>query len=172
MLEHIQWQLPQPIIMLGDFNTHNIPWLSDNTDARGREVERFIDNHNTNIMNNGAPARILYNTETAIDITMCSSILEADLHWSIAASPGGSDHCPIFTAYEEARQDKCNNMNRWKIWEARWDLYETSREWHDLPRSAGDTCDELMQDIYGRIERASADAIPVTKLSKFYPQPW
>ena len=127
MLKHIQRQLPQPFIMLGDFNAHNILWGSDNTDARGRKVERFIDNHNINIMNNGAPTRILYNTESEIDL-MCSSILEADLHWSIAASPGGSDHCSIFIAYEEARQDEGNNTNRWTIREARWELCETSRE--------------------------------------------
>ena len=36
----------------------------------------------------------------------------------------------------------------------------------------GDNCDELMQDIYGRIERAGAEAIPVTKWSKFSPKPW
>ena len=89
MLEHIQRQLPQPFIMLGDFNAHDILWGSDNTDARGRKVERFIDNHNINVMNYGAPTRILYNTKPAIDLTMCSFILEADLHWSIAASPGG-----------------------------------------------------------------------------------
>ena len=60
MLEHIQRQLPQSFIMVGDFNAHNILWGSDNTDARGRKVERFIDNQNINIMNNGAPTSILY----------------------------------------------------------------------------------------------------------------
>ena len=82
-------------------------------------MERFIDNHNINIMNNGAPTRILYNTESAIDLTMCSSILEANLHWNIEASPRRSVHCSIFIAYEGARQDEGNNTNRWKIRETR-----------------------------------------------------
>ena len=127
--------------MFGDFNAHNILWGSDNTDTRSREVERFIDNHNINIMNNGAPTLILYNAESAIDLTMCSFILEADLHWSIAGSTGDSNHCPICIAYEETRQDEGNNTNRWKIREARWDLYETSRGRNDPPRSVGDKYD-------------------------------
>ena len=43
-------------------------WGSATVDARGREVKQFINNHNINIMNNGAPTRISYDTETAIDL--------------------------------------------------------------------------------------------------------
>ena len=63
----------------------------------------FIIRNNINVMNNGAPARIVYNSETAIDLTLCTASIAADIHWSVAASPGDSDHCPIFLSSEEAK---------------------------------------------------------------------
>ena len=65
--------------MLGDFSAYNTLWGLTTVDARGREVELFINNHNMNIINNGAPTRISYNIETAIDLTMCAANLEVDL---------------------------------------------------------------------------------------------
>ena len=79
-------------------------------------------------MNNGGPTRIFYDTEIAIDLTMCSSNLEADLHWKISTSPGDSVHGPIFVSYEEARQGNDSTQKRWNIREARWGFYESSRQ--------------------------------------------
>ena len=70
------------------------------TDARGRAVEQFIMNSDMNIINDGAPTRVSYNAETATDLSLCSTGVEADLQWSIDSSPGDSDHCPIFIRYE------------------------------------------------------------------------
>ena len=65
--------------MLGDFNANNTLWGPATVDARGREVEHFINNRNINIMNNGAPTRISYDTDIAIDLIMRSSNLKAYL---------------------------------------------------------------------------------------------
>ena len=51
-------------------------------------------------------------------------------------------------------------------------MYETSREWNDLPVRVSDDCEELTTDIYERIERASTETIPVMKWCKFYPKLW
>ena len=113
LLENICLQLQQPVIMLDDFNAYNTLWGSATVDAQGREVEHFINNHNINIMNKGAPTRISYDTETAIDLTMCSLNLEADLHWSISS------------------REMIQRKKRWKIREARWVLYESSSQRSD-----------------------------------------
>ena len=93
--------MAQLFIILGDVNGYIFIWGSDNTDSRGREVERFIANLNINIISE-ASTRILYITESPMDLAMRASMLEADLHRSIAAAPGGSDHCPIFITCEGA----------------------------------------------------------------------
>ena len=95
LLQDIYRQLPQPAMILGDFNAHNRMWGSDGTDASGREVEEFTTVSGINIMNDGAVTFIGYNAETSIDLTMCSASLEADLHWSVATSHGAGDYCSI-----------------------------------------------------------------------------
>ena len=90
--------------MLGHFIAYNTLWGSATVDARNRQVEQFINNQIINIMNNCAPIRISYNTDTAVDLTMCSPHLEVDLHWIIATWPEDSDICPVFVSFEEAQQ--------------------------------------------------------------------
>ena len=60
-----------------------------------------MENHNLVLMKYGVPTRIAYRAETAIDVTMCSASIAASFDWSISASPGDSDHCPIVLSYRE-----------------------------------------------------------------------
>ena len=83
------------MLIVGDFNAHNQLWGSTNTDGRGREIETFITQQGLNIINNGAPTRILYNTESTIDLLIYSPELDPDFNWIVLSSPGDSDHCPI-----------------------------------------------------------------------------
>ena len=103
-LTDIYNQLPQPCIILGDFNAHNNLWGSNHTDSRGRLVEAFLGQHDINIMNNGALTRILYDTESSIDLTVCLPQLETDLHWTVLNSPGDSDHGPRLITYDEVTE--------------------------------------------------------------------
>ena len=90
------------------------------TDARGRAVEQFIVNSGRNKMNEGAPTRVSYNAETAIDLSLCSVGVEADLQRSIDSSLGDSDHCPIFIHYEEVRSvPSQQGITNWKVKDAR-----------------------------------------------------
>ena len=134
LLEDIHRQLPKQVIILRDFNAYNIMWGSVTTDARRREIEEFIARNNINIMTDGAPTHITYYAETAIDLTMCTATLEADLHSSAAASPVDSDHCPVFVTYEQQSREQQNEGSKhWKIKEARWQVYEASESWDNLP---------------------------------------
>ena len=45
-LDNLLQQLPQPIIVVGDFNSYNVLWGSVRSDVRGRIVESFIDASN------------------------------------------------------------------------------------------------------------------------------
>ena len=91
-------QRPSPYILLGDFNSHNTNWGCRNTDNRGVILERIVTDKNLCVLNNGAPTRIGYNSESAIDITICTATLTPLIDWTVSASPGDSDHCPIYVA--------------------------------------------------------------------------
>ena len=71
LLNQIFQQLPQPTLIVGDFNAYNILWRSRDTRSRGRKREDFLMN---NILNDGSPTRITRAIETAIDLSICSLI--------------------------------------------------------------------------------------------------
>jgi len=50
-LENIIKQLPKPFIITGDFNGHNIIWGSQNTDNRGKVIEKILESENFVLLN-------------------------------------------------------------------------------------------------------------------------
>ena len=70
-------QLPQPFILLGDFNSHNPLWGSVRLDPRGRLVESFLNDSETVLLNDGSPTYL--NTGTgnfsSIDLSISSPAL-------------------------------------------------------------------------------------------------
>ena len=73
-------QLPPPILLLGDFNSHNVLWGNQTTDNRGKIVEKILQNMHLVCLNNGSPT---YESGTAIDLSIASSTLALDLQHSI-----------------------------------------------------------------------------------------
>ena len=99
-LDELRDQLPKPFIILGDLNAHSSLWDSHWTDApnnRGKVVEDFLANTDTVLLNTGTPTyRNAHTLKTsAIDLTMCSPELAAELQWSALDDTHGSDHMPI-----------------------------------------------------------------------------
>ena len=84
--------------------------------------------------------------------------------------PGDSDHCPIIITYDEVREEGAAEV--WNIKRARWDVYETSEVWNNLPDCQRETYSDLITDIYERIAAAASEAIPRYQHSKYYPKQW
>lgn len=174
-LQQLCQQLTPPFIVMGDFNGYNTLWGSETTDCRGRLLEDFIMHNNVNILNDGTPTRITHISETAIDLTLCSPVLTPVLQWTVAESPGDSDHCPIVISLAGAQQTPSNPSARWNVGRADWDTYQSSDAWRHLPDT--DTINTiesglLLADLYKRINDASSQSIPQYKPSKYYPKPW
>ena len=60
-------QLPEPVIIMGDFNAHNTFWGNLNSDRRGRLLEIIITQKGLNLINNGSAT---HSSGTAIDLTL------------------------------------------------------------------------------------------------------
>ena len=119
-------QLPQPFILMGDFNAKNRLWGSTTCDRWGCLVEELLDNNDIVLLNDGSPTRydIVHNSESAIDLTLCSSVLGPDYQWSVDEDLHGSDHWPIHMKYLINSPSPCSS--KWKANEADWISYKDS----------------------------------------------
>ena len=122
-------QLPNPFILLGDLNSHSTNWGCKNTDNRGTIPEKIIRDKNLCILNNGAPTRIGYNSESAIDITICSAALTPLIDWSVSTSPGDSDHCPIQKKIMKQNTAHIAQTVSWNYKKADWLIFSNDKVW-------------------------------------------
>jgi len=54
-INNIIKQLPQPFIIVGDFNSHYVIWGSKNTDRRGKVLEKILEKNNIILLNSAEP---------------------------------------------------------------------------------------------------------------------
>ena len=125
-LQDLVDQLPQPFILMGDFNAKHTLWGERSCNHRGYVIEELIDRNDVILMNNGSPTRydVVHNSASAIDLTICSSSLRLDYQWSVDDCLHGSDHWPIHIKYVRNLPSHC--LPKWKIGAANWKLYSKS----------------------------------------------
>ena len=99
-------QLPTPFILTGDVNAKHPMWGSDTTDPHGRVFSQALVNLDISLLNNGAKTHyhVQTNTLSVIDVTICSSDLQAELVWDVDGDPRGSDHYSIIVGISPNRQ--------------------------------------------------------------------
>ena len=71
-------QFNNPFLLLGDFNAHSPDWWREQQlNIRGRKIEDFITANNLVLLNKNQPTYFstTHNTETAIDLALCSPLL-------------------------------------------------------------------------------------------------
>ena len=163
-------QLPQPILLLGDFNSYHEMWGSNETDNRGRIIERIIADFQLNVMNNGAPTRIYGGAERAVDLSICSPVLQLTVQWTVSETPRDSDHRPILlTEAGRAIQRGTKQRNYRNI---TWDTFKSSKHWTDMPEEKTMTASEIIDDFYTRLTGAINDSTDEYTVKPFFPKPW
>lgn len=123
-LQNIIWQLPTPFILLGDFNSHNPIWGSNETNQKGEIMEKLINNNNLCIFNNQTPTYICPTSgkNSAIDLTLCDPSTLMDFSWSTYNDTCGSDHFPIIL--ENLKVPLEEETKKWKLKKANWEEYK------------------------------------------------
>lgn len=174
-LEDLLTQLPEPMLLLGDFNAHNRLWGSAHDCPRGKIIENFLLKNAVYLLNGKSPTHITLNTDmnsSCLDLSFCSPSLSPSLTWHVHENPYHSDHFPILL--------ECSNPNpcfparvpRWLIERAEWDSYA---ELAHLPDHAFNSLaiDEASEEITSILLTASMSCIPMSS-TRFpeYPKPW
>ena len=96
-LEHLLSQIQEPVMILGDFLSHNPLWGSDHLSPKGRIIESFISQNDLCLYNNGSSTFIHSGngTYSAIDLSIASPTLFDLFSWDVHDDCSGSDHFPI-----------------------------------------------------------------------------
>lgn len=126
-LENLILQLDSPFLILGDFNSHNSLWGSHTSDARGKIIEDLLNKHNNLVLlNDLSPTHfnIAHGTESAIDLSLCSSNIATLLDWQTLNFLYGSDHYPIILKFDQAHSDQRSFTPKYKWYKADWVKYK------------------------------------------------
>ena len=85
------------VLIMGDFNAHNVLWGSEKTDKNGEVIEHFLNKNSLIILNNGERTRLDPRTgkTSCLDLSITSPSLACKSTWGVMRSTFGSDHFPI-----------------------------------------------------------------------------
>lgn len=95
-------QIRNPVIWVGDFNSHNPLWGSRIKDTNGNTIEEFMDRWRLVYLNDGRPTRFDIRTGnvSCIDLALASSELARVGEWDcLDRYTIGSDHYPILLRF-------------------------------------------------------------------------
>ncbi len=122
-LDDLLDQLPQPYLLVGDFNAHNEAWDSCSnvvTNPKGKIMEKLISDNDLCIYNDGSSTYIhpATGSMTAIDLSLCTPSLFLHYTWEVHEDLCGSDHFPTFLHLNEVGNN--DTIRRWKFKKADW----------------------------------------------------
>ena len=129
-----------------------------------------IDN-NLNALNDDSPTRIANNSETAIDLSLCSPSLSLNFDWSVFQSPLDSNHCSIIIETQDRPSDPPLPFTSWNLKQADWLKFSSATAWQYLPVVDVNNI-YLISDLYERFTLACEESILKCIASKFYSRPW
>uniref|UniRef100_A0A1Y1KKL8 Endonuclease/exonuclease/phosphatase domain-containing protein n=1 Tax=Photinus pyralis TaxID=7054 RepID=A0A1Y1KKL8_PHOPY len=116
-------QLPNPFILVGDFNAHNRIWGSEQTFGRGKIIEQVLNNDNLCLLNTGSHTHLNFATGnfSSIDLSFSDPITATAINWQVLDSLYDSNHYPIriFDSIPKVNL----SVTKWRISRTNWDLF-------------------------------------------------
>ena len=161
-------QFHHPFLLLGDFNAHNPLWARNIaiSDPRGDIVEHFLDTHNLILLNKGDNTHfsLSYNTESAIDLSICSPQICTLFDWSVDCDIHHSDHYPIKinTTFDPHGDEVTNFVPRWNLRRADWAKFQ---EFCEIDHEQFQSPEHGITFLTNTILAAASASIPITSPS-------
>ena len=141
-------------------------------DARGRITEDFLDQYRLVTLNYNQPTHfhLSHNTESAIDLSICSPCLATWFDWIVDTDIHDSDHYPISLRLTLPTTGVSSFVPRWNLQRADWTKFT---ELCELQHDRFEDPVEGIQYITDTIISAATQSIPLTKApKKANPVPW
>lgn len=163
-LNNLITQLPKPFLIIGDFNGHNPLWGSPDSNPRGHQIGKLINDYNLCILNNGENTHFHAGSKTfhAIDLAICTPSLLPYSTFHVDDDLHGSDHFPItVTLTKHNNAQNRINTPRFIFPKANWTAFSL---FADIKKS--DICkndiDEAVENVTRAIVDAAKSTIPMT----------
>ena len=169
-LEHLLSQIQEPVMILGDFNSHNPLWGSEHLSPKGRVIETFVSQNDLCLYNDGFPTFLHAGngTYSAIDLSFASPTLFGRFSWDVHDDCSGSDHFPIILRSVETNDNI--KPQRWKFKQADWATFKTLCSL-ELNRRSFES-DEPVIDFCNRLLEIADKTIPKSSISSKARKPW
>lgn len=156
-------QIKQSYILMGDFNSHNTLWGSNNTDVRGKIIEEILQDNTIDVRNTGSPTffSASHQTYTHIDPTLTSNI-PGNIQWQVLNNREFSDHYPILIEADINSTTISLKSSNWNFKKADWQKF----------RQLTDRINEIenntnMSTIQENLVQAAMQSIPQTSTKRF-----
>ena len=119
--------IPEPRLILGDFNARHVSWGSPLNCPRGIIITDSLLEHDLIVLNDGSPTRYdrFQDNYSHIDVSCCSTSVCDKLNWEVMDNLYTSDHFPIHIT------SSLNNLYvekpiKYKLSEANWVSYRAN----------------------------------------------
>lgn len=105
-LDDILSSVPDPWIIIGDFNAHHPIWGSSKVNTTGRRLASFVSTHELSLLNDGSPTFLRGSTySSCLDLTFVSRRFATSVKWFLDIETHGSDHIPSYLTIEGFASD-------------------------------------------------------------------
>ena len=122
LLSTLFQQLPEPVILTGDFTSYNQYRGNQVNDNRGDKVLNFINQNQLKILSDGRHTRTSGTSKPTIALTIASPSLHPILSWSVTDSPLCGDHCTITVNIQSKNSEVQTTTTKFNINKANWHL--------------------------------------------------
>ncbi|XP_035211813.1 DNA polymerase kappa-like [Stegodyphus dumicola] len=123
-LDSLIEQLPEPFVIIGDFNGHSLLWGNKDTNPRGRQIEIMIEDHSLCLLNNGKVTYFYEPTKTfhALDLAICSPSLLPFFTFDVGNDLHNSDN------FSPLVSNPISRSPRFILEKADWQLFSSLAE--------------------------------------------
>ena len=160
-MQNLTRQLPEPCLILGDYNARSPLWGDTTTNAAGTTIMEFLERSNKIVLNHNFPTHysMAYDTLSNIDLSLCSAEVRLQFDWCVSRDLYDSDHFPILL--KPITDDLIQTNKRFLFEKADWTLFQTRA----IPTQQVDdfeSINDAVQHITECIISAAEEAIPKT----------
>ena len=151
------------VIILGDLNAYSTMFGANTTDARGKILEKLMDDQNMVALNTGAGTYLRRTGELShLDVAMATTNIARVANWMVSDETMGSDHFLIKITLNDCAVAEDAAVPQWSYRRADWEGFKSDCKRVIAPQIVDDDVIASHDRLVAAIIGAAEVNIPVT----------